>query len=1046
MGMPLPLHVLIVEDSDNDAQLILRELARGGYSVQHERVESAAAMQAALQRQAWDVVISDHSMPFFDSAHALQLLKASGQDLPFLIVSGSLGEEEAVAILKQGAHDFLLKGNLTRLVPAIQRELRDAEERRERRRAEAALREAEARYRLLVERIPAITYIVSSEPPYNTIYISPQIEQLLGFTPNEWRADPDLWQRQIHPDDLERILAEDKASREEKRPFIYDYRILTRDGRVVWLHDETHHISEPGLTPFSQGIEFDITELKQTEAALRESEERFRLVVDSAPSGIVVVDIDGKIKLVNDRTQEMFGYGREELLGKPIEMLVPERSQGAHASLREQYMTHPSRRRMAARRGLMGRHKDGHEIPLEIGLTPFQGTEGLSILALITDITEHMHAEEALHEAEFKYRTLVEQLPMVVYSNAKEDIGKTTYVSPQIETILGYTPQEWLDDPTFWQKILHPDDRQAVQEKIEHSNRTGEVFDMEYRMLARDGHIVWLRDQAVPVTGASGHPLYWHGLMSDVTERKQREREVEAIARLSTALRATQTVKEVLPRLLDETLSLLEAEAGSIWLYDDASDEMSLAIHRGWGNEPLSKYPRGQNIPDIAVVTGEAIVAREFRNDARIPEQQRARMPEGAGGACVPLIAGQKTIGAMFVNVRLPREITAVEVQMLNALADIGGNAIQRASLFDQTVKQVDRLAALRSIDIAISSSFDLKMMLNVVLDSVTRQLHVDAAAVLLLRPESLILEFTAGQGFWTRAIETTPVSMGEGLAGKTALERKIVYVDNLQESNEVKRRPFLLTEEKFVSYYGVPLVSKGKVKGVLELFNRSGLKRDGDWLQFLDALAGQTAIAIDSSGTFQDLQRSNLELALAYDATIEGWSHALDLRDKETEGHTLRVTETALKLAQAMGVEDEVLIHLRRGALLHDIGKMGVPDSILLKPGKLTDEEWVVMRKHPQLAYDMLMPISYLRPALDIPYCHHEKWDGTGYPRGLKGEQIPLAARIFSVVDVWDALSSDRPYRPAWKAEEVVKYLEEQSGKYFDPRVAQVFLGQIAR
>jgi putative two-component system response regulator len=188
------------------------------------------------------------------------------------------------------------------------------------------------------------------------------------------------------------------------------------------------------------------------------------------------------------------------------------------------------------------------------------------------------------------------------------------------------------------------------------------------------------------------------------------------------------------------------------------------------------------------------------------------------------------------------------------------------------------------------------------------------------------------------------------------------------------------------------------------------------------------------------NLEHAHTELKAAYDATIEGWSRAMDLRDRETEGHTQRVTQLTLELAKAAGISPEELVHIRRGALLHDMCKLGVPDSVLHKPAKLTDEEWVLMRKHPQLAYDMLQPIDYLNPALDIPYCHHEKWDGTGYPRGLKGEQIPLSARIFAIVDVWDALTSDRPYRPAMKTEEVFKYLQDQSGKHFDPQVAELF------
>ena len=197
----------------------------------------------------------------------------------------------------------------------------------------------------------------------------------------------------------------------------------------------------------------------------------------------------------------------------------------------------------------------------------------------------------------------------------------------------------------------------------------------------------------------------------------------------------------------------------------------------------------------------------------------------------------------------------------------------------------------------------------------------------------------------------------------------------------------------------------------------------------------------MDNTSLFEGLQRSNVELTLAYDATIEGWSRALDLRDKETEGHTQRVTELTLRLARAMRIAEPELALIRRGALLHDIGKMGVPDSILLKPGPLTDEEWAVMRQHPAHAYNMLAPIGFLRSALSIPHCHHEKWDGTGYPRGLKGEAIPLAARIFAVADVWDALRSDRPYRPGWPPEKVREHIRAESRTHFDPLVVDVFL-----
>jgi PAS domain S-box-containing protein/putative nucleotidyltransferase with HDIG domain len=189
------------------------------------------------------------------------------------------------------------------------------------------------------------------------------------------------------------------------------------------------------------------------------------------------------------------------------------------------------------------------------------------------------------------------------------------------------------------------------------------------------------------------------------------------------------------------------------------------------------------------------------------------------------------------------------------------------------------------------------------------------------------------------------------------------------------------------------------------------------------------------------EIRRAQEELTLACDTSLEGWSRALELRDRDTEGHSQRVAEITLRLARAMNISEEQLVHIRRGALLHDIGKMGIPDSILRKPGPLTEEEWAIMRKHPEYAFEMLSPIAYLRPALDIPYHHHERWDGAGYPCGLAGEDIPIAARIFAVVDVWDALCSDRPYSTGWSTDLVREHIQSLAGTHLDPAVVEVFM-----
>ena len=271
------------------------------------------------------------------------------------------------------------------------------------------------------------------------------------------------------------------------------------------------------------------------------------------------------------------------------------------------------------------------------------------------------------------------------------------------------------------------------------------------------------------------------------------------------------------------------------------------------------------------------------------------------------------------------------------------------------------------------------------------------------------------------------------------------LFVPDLAQAPVDGPRNRRLVAEGFVTYHAIPLMAEGRVKGVLEYFHRAAMEPDSEWLAFAAMLAEQAAIAIDNAALFEDLRRSNEELKVAYDSTIEGWARALDLRDRDTEGHSRRVTEMALRMARDMGLGEAELVHIRRGALLHDMGKLGVPDAILHKPGPLSEEEWVVMRRHPSYAVEILGPIEFLGPALDIPHYHHERWDGTGYPCGLAGERIPLAARIFAAVDIWDALSYDRPYRRAWPQARVREHLHSLSGTHLDPRVVNAFLGMLA-
>ena len=435
----------------------------------------------------------------------------------------------------------------------------------------------------------------------------------------------------------------------------------------------------------------------------------------------------------------------------------------------------------------------------EVDALIVSGVDGAQIYTL-------KQAEDALEESEARFRRLVEHLPTVVYINMVNDASSMLYVSPQIKNMLGYTPGEWLTNPTLWAITLYPEYRQNLLDHAANANRRNESFDMEYQMTARDGRLVWVHDQIILVNDLEGKPQFWQGIMLDITERKLSEERIQ---------------------------------------------------------------------------------------------------------------------------------------------------------------RQLAHLTALSGIDRVIAANFDLELSLSEILSHLTVELGVDAADILIMNADTQMLEFAANIGFRTRAIRNRQVALGGSFAGRAALERRLIQIPNLKDGPDSLLLTTLLAEDDFVSYFGAPLIVNGQVNGVLEVFHRAALEPDAEWFDFFNTLVGQTAIAVEIATLFDSLQRSNLDLTQAYDATIVGWSHALDLRDKETEGHTKRVTEMALKLARSFGLSDEELVQVRLGALLHDIGKMGIPDNILLKPGPLTDEEWIIMKKHPTFAYDMLSPIRYLRLAL---------------------------------------------------------------------------------
>jgi PAS domain S-box-containing protein len=778
---------------------------------------------------------------------------------------------------------------------------------------------------------------------------------------------------------------------------------------------------------------------EEADRALRETNQLLAAIIQASPLAINVVNREGKVTLWSPAAEKLFGWKAEEVIGQPLPPIPAQLEAETDLSLANELKGMAFTMRESKRQ-----RKDGSLVDISLSTAPLCTPQGevTGTMAIIADITESKKIEQALAESEERYRRLVETSPDAIGICTD---GIITFANQSSAEIFGAKSIDELIGTALLNR-LPAESRPEFGRRMQALDRNEEIPYIEQRLNKLSGEPIDVETYIVPFS-YQGKPSI-QLIARDISIRKRTEEalrrrlaEVETLHNVSAILRTANSIDEALPELLDQTLATLGCESGCIWLYQLEEGLLRPAAARGWFQE-MAGIPikPGVGLAGKVFASGQVRQSPLFMNDPWVIQHGKTIPPTDQGGVSIPIQTANETVGVLIISVTQPRQINTEEMNLLNSLAEMAGGAIHRIRLHEETVHQLQKLEALRSIDLAISSSLDLRLILNLLLEKITSQLKVDAACILLAQSPNNSLSYAAGRGFRTRGIEHARLRIGEGLAGRVALEGKPWLVPALDAEPAFARSPSFASES-FAAYYGIPLIAKGIVKGVLEIFHRSPLSLESDWLSFLEMLAGQAAIAIENSQLFENQQLSNRELSIAYNATIEGWARALDLRDRETVGHSHRVTDTALRLARAMGVREEDLVHIRRGCLLHDIGKLGVPDEILLKQGPLTDEEMNIMKLHPVHAYNLLMPINYLHPAIDIPYRHHERWDGSGYPDGLKGDQIPLAAQIFAVVDEWDALTSDKPYRPAWSKETCTEYLEEQRGKHFNPLVLDKFI-----
>ncbi len=668
--------------------------------------------------------------------------------------------------------------------------------------------------------------------------------------------------------------------------------------------------------------------------------------------------------------------------------------------------------------------------------------------AIQKELAERKQAEDALQKERDLTRQYLDIAGVLIV--ALNSDGQITLINPKGCEILGYKKDEILG--RNWFDTCAPEELRKEIRDVFKKLMAGDIEQVEYyenAVLAKGGvqhvlafHNSVIRDRSSHIAG-----ILFSG--EDITERRRAEeklaQQTEELARLyrasgSLISGASLNLQELAQRIVEVVQKEFGQANCSLFVIQKDSSDLVRLVASGMFADQV-KYRNlvsdGPGLVPLAIRTKKVVNVGDVLSDSIYVKGWDAARSEMA----IPLVVGNDVIGVIDVQSAEPNAFGDNDERVMTIFAERAALAIEHARLNAQTEARMQQLTALRTVDMAISGSFDINLTLGILLDQLTGQLGVHAADILAFNPNTQAFKFACERGFRTQFLQNTQFKSGAGYIWRVLKERRAIIIPDIStEAGGLQRTPDL-SGERFVAYVGVPLIAKGQVKGVLEVFHREPLLLDKERSNFLEMLAGEAAIAIDNAELFDRLQSSNADLTVAYDSTLERWAGALELRNNEGDGCTRSMAELTIQLSRTLGMKESEMVHIYRGALLHDIGEVRVPDSILLKPGPLTEDELLIVRQHPQYAYDMLSPVTYLRPALHIPYCHHERWDGTGYPRGLKGEQIPMAARIFAVVDVWDALTSSRPYRNAWDEEKARQHLQEQAGQQFDSRVVWAFL-----
>lgn len=1047
--------ILIVDDSPTGRETLGALL----YSPEYE-LHFAANGQEALEKAVEvipDLILLDVMMPDMDGFEVCQRIRKHDllAEVPVIMVTALNDRKSRLQSIRAGADDFISKpfdtaelGARVQMIARLNRYRRLHDERRH--------------FEQIIQFSPDGIAIVDED---GLIYLANQTLLKLLRTEEE---------EQIRGRSLVKFLLDERAI-----SFLGDIKQVISGSKQIVQAESTLKGFDDTLLPVELAMgRFDwdgrsmaqinirdLTQRKQAEAAVRESERRYRNIFETAPVAIIEEDyyevfcairglkkqgmqdmrayLDDHPEFVKQMAEtvmirEMNAYAETLFRVNPID----SNSTNLDAVFFPESLDRFKKVLLAIANGVdhcevenIQKTLDGERRHVLVSMSfPQKPEQFHSVLVSIVDITSLKQTEAALRESEERYHKMMQMANDAIFV-VNERTLQLVDVNDKAQQLVGWDRDTLLSMRVF--DLYPPEDQQRCRDSFNTTTREDQYPAAIREILDCNGKriIVEISSSRIEL----GSKTLSLGTFRDITERSKQERVREAMLTVSVELRKTAERSEMLQIILDQLLLILNADCAVISRDEEGTSIIDLASGNGFSSceeqwLPAEFKSKWDDERPYAI-------CNQMEERPALPWLEKLA-PEAAV-LQAPLITHEKILGSLWVGRELAWDDT--DGRILASVADLAANAIQRVTFREELERRLEYLQALSRLDKAIAGSLDINLIFRVLLEQVSAQLKVDAVDVLLFRPEEKKLEYADGIGFRVPLNEHELYWDYLKFAKQVVTTGQLVQITDLGAvSGEKGISPTLdnfLDTEGFKSYYGVPLKAKGEILGVLELFHRQVIHPDDMWIDFLLAVADQGAIAISQTHLFDEMQKANSALTVAYDETIVGWALALELRDNETQGHSQRVTDLAVQLAKSMGVSGEDLVNLRRGAILHDIGKMGVPDSILHKPAKLDADEWEIMKMHPVYAYNMLLQIEFLRDALDIPLYHHERWDGSGYPEGLKGTQIPLSARIFAIIDVWDAVTNDRPYRNAWTRDEALAHIRSEEGKHFDPDVLQAFL-----